>query len=398
MKKKNVCIGMVCLLVFSAVMARGTCLDAKIPEGVESQKKALVTVLVDDKHGRPIISGSGFIVDQEGVIATSCNLIAKWLESSENTITVGLADGRPFGMKQLISNDCRNALALITIQGREFPAVTLSQGYKPKDGEEVVVMGRTSEGKPTSSEGRIKSVRKSDDIFQVNVPVNPAGDGSPVFNRKGEVIGLSTLLHGKKQAQHIVIPSRYVSREFTLYRDLITELAALPPSLSASPAVPPKKRDDIPGARPQENGEQEFLRGVSYEKSGMYEEAMSAYVRALGINPGYMEAHVNLGLVYYRLGKYSKAVDAYKNALRINPSVPSVYNKLGAAYVILGEYQLALDAFKHSIEIDPRSPDTHFNLGVASILAGDMNGALKQYIVLKELDKNRAEKLLNLIP
>jgi tetratricopeptide (TPR) repeat protein len=75
-----------------------------------------------------------------------------------------------------------------------------------------------------------------------------------------------------------------------------------------------------------------------------------------------------------------------------------VYNKLGAAYVILGEYQLALDAFKESIKIDPRSSDTHFNLGVAFILAGDKNGALEQYILLKELDKHQAEKLLKLIP
>jgi tetratricopeptide (TPR) repeat protein len=259
-------------------------------------------------------------------------------------------------------------------------------------------MGRTSGGNSTSSEGRIKNARKSDDIFQVTVPITPSGDGSPVFNSKGEVIGLSTLLHGKKQAQHIVIPSRNVSKEFTLYRDLFNELAALPLAPPAPLAVPLKKRDEIPSTRLQEKGEQEFLRGISYEKSGMYEEAMSAYVQALEINPDYMDAYVNLGLVYYRLGKYSKAVDAYKNALRINPANPSVCNKLGAAYVILGEYPLALDAFKQSIKIDPRSSDTHFNLGVAFILAGDKNGALEQYIVLKELDKSRAEKLLNLIP
>jgi len=384
---------MVCLSVFFTLAATGKGPDAKIPESVEDQKKAVVTVSLDDKYGKRIASVSGFIVDQEGVIATSCNLIAKWLESSENTITVGLPGGSSFPMKQLISNDCRNALALITIQGSELPAVTLAKGYKAKDGEEVVVMGRTSEGNLTSSEGRIRNVRR-DDIYQVTVPITPTGDGSPVFNRKGEVIGLSTLLYGKKQAQHIVIPSRYVSKEFTLYNDLITELAALPSPL---PAVPVKRSDDVPATRLQEKGEQEFLRGVSYEKSGMYEEATSAYIRAVGINPDYTEAYVNLGLVFYRLGKYSKAVDAYKNAIRVNPYVPSVYNKLGAAYVILGDYQLALDAFKQSIKIDPRSPDTHFNLGVVSILAGDKNGALEQYILLKELDRYQAEKLLNLI-
>lgn len=387
---------MLCLLVFCAVMVSGTCLDAKTPESVESQKKAMVGVSVNDKYGKRIASGNGFIVDREGVVATSCNIITKFLESQEHTITVELASGTSFPMKQLISNDCRNGLVLITIQGSELPIVTLAKDYKPKEGEEVVVMGRTSGGNPTASEGRIKNVRSRDNIFQVTVPITSAGDGSPVFNRKGEVIGLSTLLHGKKQDQHIVIASRNVSKEFTLYRDLINELAALP----FAPAAPPpiKRGDEVPGMPLQEKAEQEFLRGVSYERSGMYDEAIAAYARALGINPDYMDAYVNLGLAYYRLGKYSKAVDAYKNAIRINPSIPSVYNKLGAAYVILGEYPLALDAFKQSVKIDPRSPDTHFNLGIASILAGDLNTALEQYILLKELDTYQAEKLLKLIP
>jgi Flp pilus assembly protein TadD len=396
MKKKNVWIRMTCLVVFCAVMVSGTCLDAKTPEIVESQEKALVAVFVHDRNGRRIVSGSGFIVDREGVVATSCNLITKFLESQENTMAVELADGTSLPMKQLLSNDCRNGLVLITIQGSELPSVTLAKGYKPKEGEEVVVMGRTSGGKRTSSEGRIKSVQKRDDIFQVTVPVTSRGDGSPVFNRKGEVIGLSTLIHGKKEAQHIVFSSRYVSKEFALYGDLAKELSVLPP------VEPLKKREEppppLPDARFSDKAEQEFLRGVSYEKSGMYDEAIAAYARALGINANYGDAYLNLGLVYYRLGKYSKAVDAYRNALRINPANPSVYNKLGAAYVILGEYPLALDAFKHSITIDPKNSDTHFNLGVACILAGDKNGALEQYIVLKELDTHQAEKLLNLMP
>jgi len=392
MKKKNVCIGIACLFVFCASMVSGTSLDAKTPESVESQKKAVVAVSVDDRYGRRIVSGSGFIVDREGVVATSCNLITKFLESQENTMAVELADGTSLPMKQLLSDDCRNGLVLITIRGRELPMVTLANGYKPKEGEEVVVMGRTSGGNSTSSEGRIRSVRKQDGIFQVTVPLTPAGDGSPVFNRKGEVIGLSTLIHGKKQAQHIVFPSRYVSKEFALYGDLTKGLSVLPP------AEPLNKREEPPGTRLSDMAEQEFLRGVSYEKSGMYEEAIAAYARALGINANYSDACVNLGLVYYRLGRYSKAVDAYKDAIRINPAIPSVYNKLGAAYIILGEYPLALDAFKQAITIDPRSSDTHFNLGVAFILSGDKNGALEQYILLKELDKNQAEKLLNLIP
>jgi hypothetical protein len=392
MKRENVLRTMLCLLVLCAVMASRTSLAASTPEGVEIQKKAVVGVFVDDRQGKHIASGSGFIVDREGIVATSCNLITKFLESQENTMAVALADGISLPMRQLLSNDCRNGLVLITIEGHELPTVTLAKGYRPREGEEAVVMGRTSGGKSTSAEARIKAVRQKDDTFQVTVPITPPGDGSPVLNRKGEVIGLSTLIHGKKQAQHIVFPSRYIAKEIALYEDLARELAMLPP------VEPLKKKEEPPVMRLPDKAEQEFLRGVSYEKSGMYDEAVSAYARAVGINTNYGEAYVNLGLVYYRLGRYSKAVDAYKNAIRTNPAIPSVYNKLGAAYIILGEYPLALDAFKQSISIDPRNPDTHFNLGVACILAGDKNGALEQYIVLKELDNDRAEKLLNLIP
>jgi hypothetical protein len=392
MKKKDVFIRMVCLVALFTLVAPWRGPDAATPEDMENQKKAVVGVSVDDRYGRRVASGSGIIVDREGIVATSCNLITKFLESTENTMAVELADGTSLPMKQLLSNDCRNGLVLITIQGRGLPAVTLAKGYKPKEGEEVAVMGRTSRGKSASSEGRIRSVRKKDDTFQVTVPPSPAGDGSAVFNRKGELIGLSTFIYGKKQAQHIVFPSRYVLKEFALYEDLAKELSI------PSPVVPLKKKEEPPVIRSQDKAEQEFLRGVSYEKSGMYEDAIAAYARAVEINAKYGEAYVNLGLVYYRLGKYSKAVDAYKNAIRTNPAIPSAYNKLGAAYVILGEYSLALDAFKQSITIDPGNPDTHFNLGVACILAGDKNGALEQYIVLKELDNSRAERLLNLMP
>src|SRR3990172_7743962 len=201
--------------------------NAKTPDIVLEQKNAVVSLYVNDKNGRHIFSGNGFIVGQMGVIAASCHLISKWLEKIEYTLVVKMGDAY-FPMEYVISNNCNNNLVLIKIKADDLPTVNLAAGHKPKHGESIMVMDRSSGSEAAVSDGVIRSVRLRDEIFQVSVPITPERDGSPVFNLKGEVVGISTLLPGKRRNQHIVIPVKYVSREFNKYKHLIKETSALP--------------------------------------------------------------------------------------------------------------------------------------------------------------------------
>jgi hypothetical protein len=395
----------VCLFVVLSFIASASDVVAKPAESIQKQKKALVSVYVDDKNGRHIFSATGSLLDETGVVVTSCRVMSKWLEELLNTIVIRTEGGAFLPMERLISNDCNNNVALVKIRGSEFPTVKLAADHKPKSGEGIVVLDRTSGLEAVVSEGRIGNIYKNSEFFQVTVPAAAQRDGSPVFNAKGEVIGISTTLPGKKQSRSIVVPVKYVSKEFGRYKNYAKDVPLLPSaSLPVTPPVPvpakvlpDKKSRELPLADVKDKAEQEFLRGSSYDKAHMYKEAVGAYTEAVRLRPDYAEAYANLGVAYYRIEKYQEAVGAYKQAIKLKPNTQAFYNKLGATYIILGDYSKALDTFKQSVKVNPKDSETHFNLGVTFVIAGDKNGAIEEYIILKELDRKIAEKLLDFI-
>lgn len=378
--------------------------DAGVPDAVMSGKKGVVAVHVNDRHGKHIVSATGSIIDGRGIIATSCYVIPKWLEKVENTLVVEMENGALSPIENLISKNCGNNVALIQIKGNALPTVDLAPGRVSGRGEDIAVITMTP--RPAVAEGRITDVARSTGIIKTSVPVTLARDGSPVLNRKGEVIGVATFLPSKKQNLPAVIPAKNVAKELSRYRSLIQDLS-LPPS-PAGPVPPAPDRAEASGpdlaalTKEQREGkhdtaESAFLAGCSYDRARRYKEAIDAYTRAVSMKSNYAEAYVNLGLSYYKIEKYAEAVEAYRQAIKINPSVQSAYNKLGATYIILGEYSKALDAFKKSLRLDPKNSEAHFNLGVAYVLTGDRNGAVDEYTILKELDRKSAEKLLDLM-
>lgn len=390
---KRICPSIVISLILAVSGA-----EAWNSDVVKKQKGAVVTVHVNGKNGKHILSESGFVVDREGIIAVSCNVIPKWLEEIENTIVAETEGGDSLSMSYVISDNCRDNFVLIKVQAEELPVVILSSGHKPSQGEGIVVMSRSPGSEITLLNGRISSVRKKGEYFQVTVPITQERDGSPVFNLKGEVIGISTLLSGKRQRQHIVIPVKYILKEISRYPATVKETTTAPARIiPPSTASVPNALEKPHSGKNRDNAEQAFLRGLAYEKSNMYREAVEAYNEALGIKPDFIDAYINLGLLNYKIGRYPEAVDAYKHAVKINPDNLSAYNKLGAVYIILGEYSMAIDAFRQSIRISPNNAETHFNLGLMFVISGDKDGAIGEYVTLKKLDRELADKLLDLI-
>jgi Flp pilus assembly protein TadD len=378
--------------------------DAKVPDSVLGRKTGIVAVHVNDRSGRHVVSATGLVIDGRGVVATSCYVIPKWLAKVENTLVVETEGGVSFPIENLLSKNCSNNVALIQVKGNALPVVKLAPEHIPEQGEEIAVITMTPE--PAAAEGRIKSVTRKSGFFQMSVPVTLRRDGSPVLNRKGEVIGIATFLPARKQNQPAVIPAGNVAREFSRYKNLIRDLSSSPYPASPLPPAPDTTEADEAAlaslTKKQREGkydtaESAFLAGCSYEGARRYKEAIEAYARAVSMKRDYAEAYAGLGLAYYKIEKYNEAVEAYKNAIKIRPGIQSVHNKLGATYIILGEYPKALDAFKQAIMLDPKNSDAHFNLGVAYVLTGDRDGAANEYAVLKELDTKSAEKLLDLM-
>ena len=173
-----------------------------------------------------------------------------------------------------------------------------------------------------------------------------------------------------------------------------------------------------------------FNIGVAYMKVGRYQEAIESYKQAILIKPDFEEAYHNLGLTYGMVGRYQKEIEAYKQAILIKPDNAKVYESLGGVYWLTGRYKEAIESYKQAIlikpdfnayywlgvtygtmyrykegiealkqaiRIKPDNVDAHYLLGTYYFCHAERRRAFEEYEILKNLDMNKANKLLNLI-
>ena len=87
----------------------------------------------------------------------------------------------------------------------------------------------------------------------------------------------------------------------------------------------------------------------------------------------------------------------FQKAREKNPQDADICFRLGCCYGNLGHYQNAMESFKQAIKIKPDDIGGHFNLGLAYLGAGDKESALEEYEILKTMDADKANELLELI-
>lgn len=137
--------------------------------------------------------------------------------------------------------------------------------------------------------------------------------------------------------------------------------------------------------------------GITYDRLGQYQQAIQAYASALEVKPDYVQAYSNLGVAYGRLGQWQNEIDACSKAIKIDPAFADAYNNLGVALGQLGRYPESIQAFDRAILLNPNFAEAHLGLGIAHLMSGDKNAALKEYQILKKLDAEKANMLLDLI-
>jgi tetratricopeptide (TPR) repeat protein len=137
--------------------------------------------------------------------------------------------------------------------------------------------------------------------------------------------------------------------------------------------------------------------GVVYDKLARSDEAIESYNQAIRIRPNYAKAYLGLGVVYGKLSRPAEAIEAYKQAIKIEPDLAEAYNNLGVVYGRLGRWPDAIEACKNAVRIKPAYAEAHANLGNAYLAIGDKNSALAEYNILKSLNSELANNLLNQI-
>jgi serine protease Do len=153
--------------------------------------------------------GSGFIIRPDGLIITNAHVV-----DGANEVTVKLTDKREFKAK-VIGVDKPTDTAVLKIDAKNLPTVALGDPAQTSAGEWVVAIGSPFgfENSVTAGIVSAKSRTLPDEGFvpfiQTDVAVNPGNSGGPLFNLKGEVIGINSQIYsrtGSYQGLSFAIP------------------------------------------------------------------------------------------------------------------------------------------------------------------------------------------------
>ena len=141
--------------------------------------------------------GSGFIVSADGYILTNAHVV-----NMADDVTVKLSDKREFKAK-VIGADKRTDVALIKIEAAGLPAVKIGDPEKLRVGEWVLAIGSPFgfESSVTagivSAKGRSLPQENYVPFIQTDVAINPGNSGGPLFNLKGEVVGINSQIYSR---------------------------------------------------------------------------------------------------------------------------------------------------------------------------------------------------------
>lgn len=137
--------------------------------------------------------------------------------------------------------------------------------------------------------------------------------------------------------------------------------------------------------------------GTTYEKLERYREAIDTYKQAIYLKPDDARAYRMLGMVYSKLKRYVDAIDVYKLAINMRPDDADIYYRLALMYNILNRYGEEIEAYKQAILIKPDFVEAYLGLGKRYLSQGDRDSALEVYKILRDLNKDSASELFDLI-
>lgn len=165
--------------------------DAKLAETLAaSSAKSVVVITHFGRNGKEDGVGAGFIVDADGLIATSLHVIGE-----ARPIQVRLPDGKRYDVTEVYASDRKFDLALIRIAASKLPALSLGDSDALKQGAPVVAIGNPLGLEHSVVQGVVSAKREVEgvEMIQIAIPIEPGNSGGPLLDAKGRVQGIVTL-------------------------------------------------------------------------------------------------------------------------------------------------------------------------------------------------------------
>ena len=284
-------------------------------------------------------TGSGFVV-HDGYIATNHHVVDNmWIGSAK---LVGEEEIYP--VETILDIDKERDLAIIKVAGIDAPALPLGDSNTVQIGDKVYVVGNPRGLEGLFSDGIISAIRggSADKIFQMTAPISQGSGGGPVFNEKGEVIGVSFAALRDGQNLNFAVPVNYLkslaNTSFTptpiqpqpvkpKFNPPPVEPQPAQPQVDASPVKPKPvaPRVNSPKPEPPKLRPRHAMldKGIKLYERAKYSEAidvLSSVIQELEDSEQQAEAYLYLGCSKWGAGEGKNRVRLhFGNSIRHNP-------------------------------------------------------------------------------
>ena len=197
-------IGCLVLLLTSAALP-----SAEVPDlrALAKQARPAVYLLaIQDDDGEVKGSGTGFLVSSDGLLVTNHHVIA-----GAKQIIAKAENGGLFPVLRVVASDPGNDLALLQLEAKGLPCLTLAPAGSAEAGTRIAVIGSPLGLEGTLTEGIVSARRKlpgqKREVLQISAAISQGSSGSPVLDPQGRVVGVASFLLAEGQSLHFATPA-----------------------------------------------------------------------------------------------------------------------------------------------------------------------------------------------
>jgi S1-C subfamily serine protease/Tfp pilus assembly protein PilF len=419
--------------------------ELKLDELFRRCSPAVVGITVKNESGRPIFSGSGFVIGRHEVVPKYVEVVTNFhVIRSAVDAEVEFENGEKRPVWWVLSESETNDIALLGVKSPDKmpPSLTFSLDL-PEVGKNVFAIGSPEGFKNTLSPGIAQGLRELDksgiEYLQFSAPISHGSSGGPLLNARGIVVGVTTLILKSGQNLNFSVPSKAVqetlsereSREVwrgaSIEREYKEAFERLKKALEmqgcpqSDPAIQfasaaglqddsttterlkraKAARDSIPDEFKflidLEIGEtysaaatlKNIENGLSPERMRGYEEysrAISSLDSAARLKPTFARTWSSLSNLYWRAGEFDKAMKAADRAVSLAPRCAYTYSERGRCYKELGQLASAIDDFQEAISLQPEDYHSYQELGSAYRETGDLPEAIESLETALEIE------------
>jgi len=149
--------------------------------------------------------------------------------------------------------------------------------------------------------------------------------------------------------------------------------------------------------KPSNKARKEFHLGIQDWQKGRSDQALLHLSEAVLLDPDYMEAQAELGVVYANTGRASQALEHFERALALAPDFAVLYTGKAGALVILDRPKEAEQAARRAVQLAPASIEASYMLGIALYMQGQTTRETADHLAVAAEKFPRAREVLQLI-